>query len=114
MRPRVPLALALLAALAVAVGAALPGRALGRARPRTHDVVIRGYAFHPARLTIGRGDSVTWLWRDGSIPHNVTASGFRGSPTKAGGSFTVRFSRRGTFAYTCTIHPWMDGRIVVR
>ncbi len=81
---------------------------------QNHTVVLKNTRFHPAALSIHRGDSVTWLWRDGGLRHNVTASGFH-SRTQATGSFTVRFNRAGTFDYRCTIHvaEGMKGKIVV-
>lgn len=114
MPPRPQLLLPLAAVLAASLPA---GAALARGGHRaaaTRDVTIHGYAFHPKSVTIHRGDRVTWLFRDGSIAHNVTGRGFRHSPTKSSGSFTVRFNRRGTYSYTCTLHPWMTGRVVVR
>jgi plastocyanin len=79
----------------------------------THTVVLKNIRFHPASLTIKRGDSVTWLWRD-STKHNVTGPGFK-SKTQERGSFTVRFSKAGTYNYHCTIHvkEGMKGKIVV-
>jgi plastocyanin len=76
--------------------------------------VIKETRFHPGSLTIRRGDSVTWVWRDGGEEHNVTAHAFH-SRTMGHGSFTVRFTRSGTFNYRCTIHEseGMRGRIVV-
>jgi len=76
-------------------------------------VVIKDFAFKPGKLSIRKGDSVTWHFEDGSTPHNVTAKSFH-SPTESHGSFTERFTRAGSFSYTCTIHPWMAGTIVVR
>lgn len=106
---------ALLATLAVGVGTAIPTVALGGARTAsTRTVVLKNTRFHPATLSINRGDSVKWLWRDGE-EHNVTFRGLR-SRTMTHGSFTVRFTRHGTFAYRCTIHEreGMRGKIVVR
>ena len=80
---------------------------------RGHTVVLRNSTFLPGKLTINRGDSVTWVWRDGGILHNVIAHSFR-SHTQTHGSFTERFTRRGSFSYVCTIHPLMTGRIIVR
>lgn len=113
-----PLAILALAGAACAPlwGRALPATALGGAgAASTHDVVLKDVRFHPATLTIRRGESVTWLWRDGGIEHNVTFHGFH-SRTMAGGSYTVRFGKRGTFDYDCTIHAseGMRGRIIVR
>jgi plastocyanin len=79
----------------------------------THTVVLEDRRFRPSTLTIDRGESVTWVWRDGSTPHNVTAPGFA-SRTQTHGSFTVRFNRAGTFNYRCTIHEGMVGKVVVR
>jgi plastocyanin len=81
---------------------------------QSHTVTLKNTRFHPATLSIHRGDSVTWLWRDGGLRHNVTASSFH-SRTQARGSFTVRFNRAGTFNYVCTIHvaEGMKGKIVV-
>jgi plastocyanin len=106
----------LLAALAAAATMAMvPTLAFGGARPASgHTVVLKEIGFHPATLNIRRGDSVTWLWRDGGVEHNVTAAGFH-SRTQGRGSYTVKFTRRGTFSYRCTIHValGMRGKIVV-
>ncbi len=29
-------------------------------------------------------------------------------------TFTVTFSKAGTYGYTCTLHPWMTGKVVVK
>jgi plastocyanin len=79
---------------------------------QSHTVILKDLRFSPSTLSIRRGESVTWLWRDEPIEHNVTASGFR-SRTQARGSFTVRFARIGTFNYRCTIHENMKGKVIV-
>lgn len=105
-------ALALIACAAVAAPAAAlasAGHAAG-----THTVTLQGLRFHPSTLTIKRGESVTWVWRDGGIDHNVTGSSFH-SHTQSHGSYTVRFIHRGTFSYVCTIHValGMKGKVIV-
>jgi plastocyanin len=102
-----------LPAAALAGGSGGPPSAPARIAQR-HTVVLKNIRFNPGALSIRRGDSVTWLWRDGGTEHNVTASSFR-SHTQKGGSFTVRFNRAGTFNYHCTIHvsEGMKGKIVV-
>lgn len=90
--------------------------ASARARAASgHTVVLRNTRFHPGTLTVRRGDSVTWSWRDAPTEHNVTGKGFK-SRTMAKGSFTVRFTHRGSFSYRCTIHgsEGMVGKVVVR
>ncbi len=101
--------LALIAAAPIPAAAVAGGRAAAG-----HPVVLKNIRFHPGTLTIRRGESVTWLWRDGNSEHNVTFHGFH-SRTMEHGSYTVRFMRAGTFDYRCTIHQseGMRGRIIV-
>jgi plastocyanin len=113
MRPRT--VAAALAATALAGGAAIPALAASSARSSSvHDVVLKNIRFHPSSLRIKRGDTVTWLWRDSGLGHNVTGKGFK-SRTMGRGSFSVRFTRAGTYNYHCTIHvhEGMVGRVVV-
>jgi plastocyanin len=104
-----------IAALALAGATVAPAVALGGGHAASgHTVVLKEVRFHPGSLTINRGDSVTWSWRDGGEKHNVTFHGFH-SRTMGKGSYTVRFTSRGTFSYRCTIHEseGMRGKIVV-
>jgi plastocyanin len=106
--------IALLAATALAAAALVPGVAFGGASAAsTHTVVLKEIRFHPGTLSIHRGESVKWVWRD-EVEHNVTFHGFH-SRTQATGSYTVRFTHAGTFNYHCTIHvaEGMRGKIVV-
>ena len=103
-----------MAALALTVAALVPAVALGGASTAsTHSVVLKSIRFHPGTLTIKRGDSVMWLFRD-NTEHNVTFHGFH-SRTKETGSYTIRFTHSGTFSYRCTIHEseGMRGKITV-
>lgn len=89
--------------------------AAGAASTRT--VVLEDVEFKPSSVRIKRGDTVRWVWRDGSTPHNVRSRGsrrFKSSSTKTRGRHAVRFSRAGTYRYVCTVHIGMDGRVVVR
>lgn len=121
---RIGRAVAVAAALAGAAFAAAGASVLASASPRpapaahaagTHTVVLSNIAFHPSTLNIRRGESVRWVWRDGGEEHNVTFSRSTRSRTMASGSFTLRFTRPGTFRYICTIHveSGMRGRVVV-
>lgn len=106
-----------LAAIAAtgALAIAIPAFALaGATASSTHTVTLRNFRFHPATLTIHRGDRVKWVWKD-ETEHNVTFHGFH-SRTQENGTYTVRFTKAGTFNYRCTIHAseGMKGKIVVR
>jgi len=104
--------------LAFIAAAAIPvishSAAVQAARPaRSHVVTLRHIAFHPQTLTIHRNESVTWVWEDPGIAHNVTAHNFH-SATRTHGTFTVRFTRTGVFNYRCTIHQGMTGTVIVK
>lgn len=68
-----------------------------------------GSIFNPATATVTHGDFVTFTWA-GGVTHNVTwDSGPAGaqppdSPSQTSGSFTVRLTAVGTYAYHCTFH----------
>jgi len=114
-RKRVGTLLALAAAAAALAPTVAFGGSSGGARSAgSHTVTLKDIAFHPGDLSINRGDSVTWVWRDGETEHNVTFHGFR-SRTQTHGSYTVRFAHSGTFSYVCTLHvtEGMKGKIVV-
>jgi plastocyanin len=101
----------------VALVAALPGSITGADAAAVKTVVLRDIEFTPASVSIARGGSVRWSWKDPSASHNVTSRGrnrFRSSDTRLKGTYTVRFTRKGTYRYVCTIHPNMLGKVVVR
>jgi plastocyanin len=120
-RMKMRAAFALLAVTAVAAPAAavlspLAQAGAGGAGARgtsSHEVVLKGLRFHPSTIAVNPGESVTWVWEDGDIEHNVTGGSFR-SRTQAHGSFTVRFTHAGTFNYRCTLHEGMVGKVIVR
>jgi plastocyanin len=79
-------------------------------------VVMRNIAFNPRTIHAKVGETITWVNRD-DAPHNVTYySGprFVSSATFTNGhSFSLKLTKAGTIHYLCTIHPGMDGTIVV-
>ena len=75
-------------------------------------VVIEDLAFEPQTLRIESGDTVTWIWRDGEIAHDVSGNDFE-SEVMSEGTFRHRFDKPGTHEYVCTLHPNMTGTIEV-
>jgi plastocyanin len=82
-----------------------------------HAVLIKGFKFVPATLTVPVGTKVTFTQED-STPHTVSGSGnssfLRSAPLNKGQSYTVTFSKPGTYHYICSIHPTMHGTVIVK
>jgi len=97
---------------------ALGGCATARAHPeypaRPAVVRIEHFRFVPATQTIREGQVVRWQ-NAGVTLHAVRGRGFFSRAFAPGTSWPHRFSRRGVYAYVCTLHPQtMRGTIVVR
>ena len=76
-------------------------------------VGIDSFAFSPATLNAKVGQQVTWTNKQG-VAHTVTANaGAFNHPMPSGATFSFTFTKAGTFAYHCTIHPSMQATIVV-
>jgi plastocyanin len=75
---------------------------------------ISDFKFTPGTLTIHAGDTVTWT-NNGPTQHTATADdhSFDTGILNKGQSASHTFSQAGTFAYICTIHPFMHGTIIV-
>jgi plastocyanin len=107
---------ALAGVLALALGACGSGEA-SEAPPAADSnagptVAIKDLAFTPATLTVPAGTTVTWVWRDGAIAHDVKGDGFQ-SKVQSAGTFSHRFADPGGYDYLCTLHPNMTGTIEV-
>jgi plastocyanin len=77
-------------------------------------VEIKNFAFKPATLRVAKGTSVNFV-NASRVSHTATkARAFNTGTIRAGKSKQVRFGQKGTFAYHCTIHPFMKGTIVVQ
>jgi len=95
----------------VAVG----GAAAATASSAPGDVNIDNFAFSPKTVTVSAGSSVTWRNRD-DVPHKIQSADnrFKASPlldTK--GVYSVDFKQSGEYPYFCSLHPVMQGKIVV-
>jgi plastocyanin len=78
------------------------------------------FAFSPATLTIKAGTTVTWK-NTTTVSHTVTSddgksfdSGTANPIAAQSGTFSFTFTKAGTFAYHCSIHPFMKATITVQ
>jgi plastocyanin len=78
-------------------------------------VAMKNIAFAPTTVNVKVGQKITWT-NDDSVPHNVTSQSgekISSSTFGKGGTFSFTPTKAGTIKYVCTIHPGMDGTIVV-
>jgi Icc protein len=100
---------------ASAAAPAAAGATSATASP-ANEVVIANFAFTPKTATVARGAKVTWQNAD-DVPHKIQSADnrFAGSPlldTK--GVYSVDFPEAGEFPYFCSLHPVMQGKIIVK
>ena len=78
--------------------------------------------YDPSPLTVNIDTSVIWTNKDSSI-HTVTSglpekgdvgTLFDSSLVSPGNTFVRIFDKQGTFDYSCTLHPFMHGQIIVK
>jgi plastocyanin len=81
----------------------------------TVQVAIAGFRYRPAAAGAQVGDTLMWTNNDG-VDHTVTLDS---NPARTSGhihpgqSFSAVASKAGTFAYHCSIHPFMHGSVTV-
>ena len=80
-------------------------------------VTIDNFSFTPAEIAVVPGTKVTWTNRD-DIPHTVTDAAepraFKSPPLDTDDTFSFVFPTPGTYHYFCSLHPHMQGTVVVK
>jgi len=80
---------------------------------------VNDNCYVPSLIVIEKGKQVTWVNEDSAF-HSVT-SGFYDAPTDLFDSgyldpfesYTFTFNETGIYDYHCTLHPWMEGQVIV-
>jgi plastocyanin len=75
-------------------------------------VSIVNFAFKPGNLRVKRGAGVGFA-NTANTTHTASGAAFDTKRIEPGKTVTVKFNKRGTFAYHCKIHPFMKGKVVV-
>jgi len=90
-----------------AAAAAAPAKALR--------VAIQNFAFAPQVLVVAPGTTVTWTNAD-EDPHTVTATdkSFHSTAMDTDETYSFTFTRPGEYAYFCSLHPHMTGKVIVK
>jgi plastocyanin len=90
--------------------AAAPAAASG-----TVAVTMKNIQFSPKSISAKVGQTVKWT-NDDTVDHNVVATAgetFKSKNFGPGATYAYKLDKAGTIKYVCTIHPGMEGTIVV-
>ena len=105
------------AVLGIAVWGAKNSAVAAQEKVQSAEVKIDNFSFGPAALTVSVGSTVTWTNRD-DIPHTVVSTDdpkvFKSKVLDTDEKFSFTFSKPGTYAYFCSIHPKMTGKVIVQ
>lgn len=98
-------------------GSTAPGRAAASLGKASVDVSATDQlVFVPATQHARVGQVIEWT-NTGTVLHTVTFDAYPALSDSAlqpgGGTWSVRFTQAGTYPYRCTIHPGMNGMLVV-
>ena len=79
------------------------------------EVRVDNFTFGPETLTVPVNSTVTWVNKD-DIPHVIASTNgvFKSKALDTDQRFSYSFTKAGTYAYYCSIHPKMVGKIVVQ
>ena len=105
---------AFLAALS-APGSLLPQAAAAVAPAKVVKVAIQNFTFAPQVIVVAPGTIVTWTNAD-EDPHTVIATdkSFHSAAMDTDESYSFTFTRPGEYAYFCSLHPHMTGKVIVK
>jgi len=80
-----------------------------------NEIGIDNFAFAPSPLTVKAGTTVTWINKD-DVPHLIvsTQNRFHASPVlDTDQRYSATLTKAGTYDYFCSLHPKMQGKIIV-
>ena len=108
--------LALMLPLALATILILhPTRAKSEDKASPLEVRVDNFTFGPDTLTVPVNSTVTWVNKD-DLPHVIASSDgvFKSKALDTDDKYSYTFTKAGTYAYYCSIHPKMVGKIIVQ
>jgi plastocyanin len=85
------------------------------AKASTIEVRVDNFTFAPETLTVAVNSTVTWINKD-DVPHVIASNDglFKSKALDTDDQYSYAFTQPGTYAYYCSVHPKMMGKIVVR
>jgi plastocyanin len=78
------------------------------------EVLVDNFSFAPESLTVPVNSTVTWVNKD-DVPHVIASNDglFKSKALDTNDKFSFTFTKAGTYSYYCSIHPKMEGKILV-
>jgi plastocyanin len=78
-------------------------------------IAIDNFSFTPREITVAAGTTITWVNHD-DVPHTVVSTDkkFRSKALDTDDRFSFTFTDAGTYAYFCSVHPMMTGKVIVK
>jgi plastocyanin len=106
---------ALFAAMAAPAAVYPLQTAVAAAPTKVQRVAIQNFAFSPQVIVVAPGTTVIWTNAD-EDPHTVTANdkGFHSAAMDTDETYSFTFTKPGEFAYFCSLHPHMTGKVIVK
>jgi plastocyanin len=91
-----------------------PARATSEEKSSPPEVQVDNFSFAPESLTVPVNSTVTWVNKD-DVPHVIASSDglFKSKALDTNDKFSFTFTKAGTYSYYCSIHPKMEGKILV-
>jgi len=85
------------------------------AKAPSTEIKLDNFTFGPATLTVPVNSTVTWVNKD-DIPHVIASNDglFKSKALDTDDKFSYTFTKAGTYPYYCSIHPKMQGKVVVQ
>jgi plastocyanin len=77
----------------------------------TKTVSLKGVQFSPRSVTIKKNDRIKFKWAGGT--HNLIGPKANVAP-RSSGSTTIKFTKKGSFKYVCTLHANMNVTVKVK
>jgi plastocyanin len=80
-----------------------------------NEIGIDNFQFTPNPMTLKKGTRVTWINND-DVPHQIVTPKGQFKPSAVldtNQRFSVTLDKPGTYEYFCSLHPMMQGKIVV-
>lgn len=110
-RIRTASSLVLAGTLLLGLGAPAAQAQLGGAKPV--NIPVRGLKFNPNKINATAKAKINFVWKE-NVAHNIVFDQKHKSPTQNKGIWTTSFDKPGTYKFKCTIHPGMEGVLIVK